>query len=403
MTAKKLAVAAFFVLSLVPLSCTLNPLNGLLSGINVQILSVAGLKVNQTPVLSRFNSKQNLLSVPAAVPTQASDFDCIAFNVTGYGIEESEDVEGSEVPIASLRLGLETPMQRPAANPTLNFNVKVPTLLGVDPQLQKRQIQVLGVYTSLVDKSSCDGKTLFEFLVNDDPNAAVYVIGSDFYPSEDVACVNNSLCIRDDIAFNGAPGVELIYYYLAPENLDPEFVFVNSNENVNGAFLFNDSDLYTKRGVLYGGNSSQYLSKPTSQLRNARIDFYFPISKYKMNRILTGYAELSFGSVKAANYPVVSSLCGATATPSSYSDLQLKVWNGTTQAWMNMPNAGSTADEIISAANLISYTLNFIELYDDSVQTELIDGTEYLIFSLRAQEGTCSSILLNRAPTIKFF
>lgn len=394
---------AFMILGLVPFSCTLNPLNGFLSGINVQILSVAGLKTKQVSVRPRASGKQNLLSVPASVPTQAADFDCIAFNVTGYGIEEKEDVEGSEVPIASLRLGLETPMQRPAANPSLNFSVKVPTLLGVDPQLQKRQIQVLGVFTSLADKSSCDGKTLYDFLVDDDPNAAVYVIGSDFYPSEDVACANNSLCIRDDIAFNGTPGVELIYYYLAPENLEPEFVFVASNENVFGAFLFNDSDIYSKRGALFGGNASLYLSKPTIDLRNPRIDFYFPISKYKMNRILTGYAELSFGSVKAANYPPLSGECGATAIPSSYSDLQLKVWNGTTQAWMNMPNDGSTADEIISAANLTSYTFSYIELFDDSVQTELIDGVEYLILSLRSSEDTCSSILLNRSPTINFY
>ena len=117
MTTKKLTLTSLLILSLVPLSCTLNPLNGFLSGVNVQILSVAGLKTSQAPIKARASAQQGIFSVPASVPTRASDFDCIAFNVTGYGIEEKEDVDGSSVPIASLRLGHETPMQRPAANP----------------------------------------------------------------------------------------------------------------------------------------------------------------------------------------------------------------------------------------------------------------------------------------------
>ncbi len=402
MTGKQVGFGFFFFLTLVPLSCTLNPLNGLLENINVQILTVAGLN-GAKPANAGIRAANNSLSVPTTIPTQASDFDCIAFNVTGYGIEEKEDVAGSQIPIASLRLGLETPMQRPASNPSLNFNVKVPTLLGVDPTLQKRQIQILGVYTSLTDKASCEGKNLYDFLLEDDPNAAVYLIGSDYYPSTAAACTNGSLCIRDDIVFNGTPGVELIYYYLAPENLYPEFVFVNGDQLFSGIPLFNDSDVYSGRGNMYNGNSSLYLSKPSLTGRMPRIDFYFAISKYKMNRSSTGYIDLDFGAIQAKNYPVASSLCGATATPSSYSGLQIKIWNGTTASWVNPPRNGSTTDLTLAAANVLSYSINFFELTDDTVQTELIDGTEYLIVSLRSNEPACSSIRLSRAPIIKFY
>ncbi len=392
------------VLIVAPLSCSLDPLNGFLPNLNIQVLSVSrSSKMNNK--MNNLTDSVGLLAVPSVVPhdapTSAADFHCIAFSVTGYGIEEKENVVGSKIPFASLRLGFETEMQNLSLNSDLNFSVKVPTLLGVDPNLQKRQIQLFGVYTSLADTTSCVGKTLYDFLLKDDPNAAVYLIGSEYYPNT-MACANGSLCIRDDIFFNGTPGAELIYYHLTPSSLFPIAVFEGGNLP-STIPLFLNSDLNSGRGVEKSGSQPTYTSRPTLSGRTARLDFYFPISKYIMNRMVTGYANVVFRQLRAINYSVSGSTCASTAIASSYSNLQMKIWNGTSQAWMNVPRDGLVNDLIIPSANVLAYSINFVELSGDSVQTQLINGVEYLIMSMRTTEHACSSISLSGAPQIQFY
>lgn len=392
----------FFALGL-HLSCTLNPLNGMLTSLNVRIDSPANLGVKK-------NTEVQIQStVPVAVPTQTRDFDCVAFNVTGYGIDEKQNVTGSEVPIGSLRFGLETPMQDPDSSSNLTFQVQIPNLLGVDPRLQQRFVQIYGVYTSLTDKTVCQNKELSDFLVSVDPYAAVYLIGSNYYPEEagTGTCSDGELCINDDVAEFG-PGPELITNNLqSVTTLAPSMVYYATNNTSSlSTTYFTNSDLFTGRGSYQNGNGSAQ-SKPTVIGYVPRIDLYFQASTYFLKRLITYTPVLSLSSIKAQEYTMSGSFCNSATSVGDYSDMQIKIWNGSTDAWVNPPRGSTTTDYNLAAVNLLSHEMPF-NLQHENVQTETIDGLEYLIVSLRAKENgmspgrNCSSLSFNSA-FLKFY
>ena len=404
---RKFFLLVVVCLSLMPLSCTLNPLNGFLKNINVQILSVAGLQNNKVIQNQPEAPVKALFSVPTSIPTSTAVFDCIAFSVTGFGIDEKEDVIGSEVPIADLRLGMETPMQSPTTNPGLVFTVKVPTLLGVDVRLQKRQIQVFGVYTSLTNKSSCQGKILSDFLVKEDIYAAVYLIGSDYYPNN-ATCTEGSICIVDNIAKVGAD-YELIFKSLTQRatafKSTPDYVFTNRDEESGIVNIFSDSDLYIGRGFSNFVNSGTFVSKPNINNFIARIDLYFPFSKYLRSRVGTS-VDILFDSITAPESTLNGSLCNSTAVvPTNFSNVRIKIWDGLNLRWANPPRYGSSGNLDITPANATngrSFLITGFDLDNDVIQSELIDGKEYIIVSIRSLQPSCSSIVLN-FPHIHYY
>jgi hypothetical protein len=392
----------FFALGM-HLSCSLNPLNGMLTSLNVRIDSPTHFAVKKK------QDVQLQAAVPVTVPTQTRDFDCIAFNVTGYGIEEKQDVAGSEVPIGSLRFGIETPMQDPDSSANLTFQVQIPNLLGVDPRLQQRFVQIYGVYTSLTDKTACQNKELSEFLVSVDPYAAVYLIGSSYYP-EDVGsgnCLEGELCINDDVAEFG-PGRELITNNLQSVNtlMPSALYYATNNTSSLSTIYFTNSDLFFGRGSFQNANSSA-VSKPTITGYVPRIDLYFQTSTYFLKRLISYSTTLSLSSIKAQEYTTSSSFCNSTLSVGDYSDMQIKIWNGSTDAWVNPPRGSTTSDLNLAAVNLVNYEMPF-NLQHENVKTETIDGLEYLIVSLRAKENgidpgrNCSSLSFSSA-VLKFY
>ena len=265
-------------------------------------------------------------------------------------------------------------------------------MLGVDARLQKRLVQIYGVYSSLSNKTLCRGRSLSDFLVNTDPLAAVYLVGSAYYPSDSAGCGDGELCIDDVISRTGA-GTELIYQNLFQEPIQPEIAFSTSNE-LSGLTLFSASDFDTHGSEK---NVNSVNSKPFFDNRIARVDLYFPFSRYKMNRAVSG--QLDVPTLQATNYNVVTSSCGASL--GTYADVQIKIWDTANSTWMNPPVNGSTFDVIKVAANG-SYTLNFIDLADESVQPLSVNGRDYLIFSLRSQNTSCSSLNVN-FPSLSFY
>ncbi|MGZ6488332.1 MAG: hypothetical protein ACXWQQ_17460, partial [Pseudobdellovibrio sp.] len=317
------------------------------------------------------------------------------------GIDEKTNVPGSEVPIEQFRFGHETPMQKTAGNTALSFNVEIPSLLGVSPEMQSRVIQVYGVYTSLTDKSSCAGKSLSDFLVNEDPYAAVYLIGTNTYPTTNstIACTGSDLCIEDSIKKNGA-GTELMYTYLFL-NRDPIDAVYYYSPSLQTALinLFNDSD-YADPSALssaYAGMTAN--SKPIGTGQVARIDYYFPFSKYLKDRV--GSAKFRFSTLQAAEYTNNSGSCSFTPT-SSYSTVQLKLWDGLNSTWVNPPIGNSTADFTVAAANEFAYDIFNVQLNDASIQQVTIDGVQYLAMSIRSQNTSCSSLSIS-LPEIIFY
>jgi hypothetical protein len=287
-------------------------------------------------------------------------------------------------------------MEDPALNASLVFNVQVPSLLGVDPQLQSRVVQIFGVYTSLADKTSCRGKVLSDFLVNEDPNAAVYLVGAGNYPSEDSSCSSGELCIEDIVASNGA-GSELIFKNLFDGNpIRPEFVYSSTTLGPAG---FSDSDLYVGGRQSLNSNVGTFESKPQLDNSMARLDFYFKISEYVRTRA-TNSVDLQFGALSAPEYSTSGAFCTSTAL-GSYSTVQFKIWNGRDLTWEDPPRLGSSGVLQVTNANSISYQISFVKLNDSTVQSEVIDGSEYLILSARSLNNSCSSVRTGQ-PALDF-
>lgn len=203
-------------------------------------------------------------------------------------------------------------------------------------------------------------------------------------------------------------------------------------------------------------SQSKFNQSSQSQTSVARIDFYFPITTFELNMIgsISSNSTNTSGRVGSLNiqFPVVSSpdfslqIDGSCSTPSgtsyTYTDTTLKIWNETTQLWEN-PSIGSNGTPTSISTVTSSYgsstptahtsTANFLfsgtyssndykvcskidlssaNSHDSSLNTNqlasylhTVDGSTYLVFSLRSQGSTSTACHTVQAswPTLCFY